>query len=89
MIEHPHIALILESARRYRERQLDIEGLQRNLSAVMSALEGDVPKEIHAAIQRAEAWVDSIRFTMNAADQPAEIERVLAELEGVVRRHDT
>jgi len=86
MITHPHIKLILDSARQYREQQLGIEGLQQNLSAVMSALEGDVAKEIHDALRKAEAWVDSIRFTVNEADRPAEVGRVLDELEGIVRR---
>jgi hypothetical protein len=83
---HPHIALILGNAQRYREGRLSIEGLQQSLSAVMSALEGDVPKEIHDAVRKAEGWVDSIRFTMNEADRSAEVGRVLDELEGVVHR---
>jgi hypothetical protein len=83
---HPHIAFILDNARRYREGWLNIEGLQQNLSAVMSALEGDVPKEIHDAVRKAEAWVDSIRFTVNVAEQPREVGRVLDELEDKVHR---
>ena len=83
---HPHIAFILDSSHRYREGGLSIEGLQQNFSAVMSALEGDVPKEIHEAIRKAEARVDSIRFTINEADRPAEVGRVLGELEAVVHR---
>ncbi len=86
MMAHPQIVLILDSARRYREGRLDIEGLQRILSALMSALEGDVPKAVHDAVRKAEAWVDSIRFTVNEAERPAEVGRVLDELEGVVHR---
>lgn len=76
----------MDSAQRYREGQLNIEGLQQSLSALMPALEGDVPKEIREAVRKAEAWVDSIHFTVNEADRRAEVGRVLDELEGVVHR---
>lgn len=89
MARHPHIAFILDSAHRYREGLMGIEGLQRNLSAVMSALEGDVPTEIHAAVRQAEARLERIRFTVNQVDRPTEVGRVLDQLEGVALRFTT
>jgi hypothetical protein len=82
--QHPHISLVLESARRYRAKELSIEDLQRTLSAVMSALESDVPKSIHEALFEAEARVDSIRFTVGHADQPVAVARVLSDLESLI-----
>lgn len=65
-----------------------IERLQRILSAIMSRLEGDVPKEVRQAFLKTEAWVDSVRFTVNRSDQAAEVERVLRELERVIGNHE-
>jgi hypothetical protein len=86
MTEHPHIRAILESIRDYRARRLGIDGLQHNLSALMSALGGEVPREIRSAIRNTEAQVDSIRFTTSDSEQPSAVDNALGELEAAVRR---
>lgn len=86
--QHPHISLVLDSVRLYRLGELSIEGLQQNLSAVMSALESDVPKPIREVLFETEARVDSIRFTVSRADQAAALEEVLSHLESVIAKFE-
>lgn len=84
----PQLKIVKDSIHRFRIGQIDAVGLQQNLSAVISALEGDVPKEVSEAILKAEAWVDSIRFTVNESKQASEIEKVLCKLEAVLAQYN-
>ena len=84
MSEHPHVALVLRSIANFRARRIDAAGLQANLSAVMMALEGDLPRRVRQAIVDLEAAVELIRFTSSGEKQVSALEGEFAELEGVL-----
>lgn len=86
--EHPLLSQALKAAGEYREGSLSAEELQRVLSAVMSAVESDVPRPVRDALFQAEARVDSARFTVDIDDQPDAIGKVLDDLESAVRIAD-
>jgi len=67
---------------------LDIAGLQENVSAIMGALEGDVPKAVREAIYQLESELDSIRFTVADARQATEVEKAIAELGNLIDSYD-
>jgi hypothetical protein len=66
---------------------MDIAGLQENLSAVMGAMEGDIPREIREAVLVAEGDIDIIRFTYGEARQAAEVDKAVSELEELIAEH--
>jgi hypothetical protein len=80
------VKLVIDGFQRYRERKLDISGLAQNLSKAISLLEGDIPKPLRDAIERAEAQVDSIRFGVNESREAAEVGKVWRELEEIINR---
>jgi hypothetical protein len=80
-----HLVLVLESISRYQNSEYSLKDLQYDLSAIMSAMENDIPKKIRDAVRSAESQIDSIRFTVNESDQRAHVERVLNELESVMK----
>jgi hypothetical protein len=67
-----------------RAGALDAEGLQRNLSGLMGALEGDVPADIREAFYFAEGEIDTIRVSMGPSRQRQEILNVLEHLEQLI-----
>jgi len=79
--QHPIIRMLFDSHQRFRNQNLDIAGLQANISAVMSAIEGDVPKPIREAIFSLEAEVDSIRFTVSSSSQTSYVDEAFLKLE--------
>jgi hypothetical protein len=84
---NPHIRTVLRSAQQYRDGAISIEGLQANLSGEVAAMEGDVPRQVRDAVTRAEAWIDSARFSRGGSLQREEAERALEELERVISRY--
>jgi hypothetical protein len=82
------LRVVIESIRRYREGLLNVEGLQQNIASVMTALEGDVPKEVRETIYEAEAAIELISFTVASAEQATALEKVFSELEGVIANHE-
>jgi hypothetical protein len=86
--EHPLLSRVLTAADEYRAGSRTAEELQRVLSGVMSAVESDVPKPVRDALFQAEARVDSARFTIDIADQPDEIGKILDDLESVLEAAD-
>jgi hypothetical protein len=83
-----HVRAVLDSISRYREGQLSLEALQDIFSTTMALMEGDIPKEIRNAVQKAESWVDSIRFTVNEVDQSSKVEDVLSGFEQLISEYD-
>ena len=81
---NPHLYWILESIRQFRAGELDIAGVCSNIAAEAGAIEGDVPKPVREAIERAEGELDSIYWTTGDA---AEADRVLGEVEDVIARY--
>ena len=66
---NPHLHWILESIRQSRAGELDIVGVESNIAAEAGASEGDVPKPIREAIERAVNTLDSIYWiTGDAAE---------------------
>ena len=51
--DNPHIGWVLESIRQFRAGELDIVGVGSNIAAEAGAIEGDVPKPVREAIERA------------------------------------
>ena len=87
LTDNPCLRVVKDSIRQYRAHTLDIEGLQRNIASVMTALEGDVPRDIHDEISNAENSIELIRFTVNSAEQRAAVEDVLQRIEATISRH--
>jgi hypothetical protein len=81
----PELRLVLDSVRRFRADELDIKGLQANLSAVMGVLG---PKAIREAVYQAEAAIDSIRFTVDRPRQRGAVELALKQMEQTLARHE-
>jgi hypothetical protein len=81
---HPLLARVLDAAVRYRQGELPVEALQQTLSAVMSALESDVPKPVRDALFEAEAQVDSARFTVDTPERPRAVASILDDLETAI-----
>lgn len=81
------IKTLLIAIEKYREYKIDIVDIQQKLSAIMSALESDVPKEVRERIFKAEAEIDSIRFTINTDDQYIEVNKTLDELESLINKY--
>ncbi len=81
---HPLLARVLDAAARYRQGELPVEALQQTLSAVMSAVESDVPKPVRDALFEAEAQVDSARFTVDRAERPSAVASILIDLENAI-----
>ena len=88
MLENTPLRIVTESIRRYREGLLNVEGLHQNIAAVMTALEGDIPKEVRETIYEAEASIELISFTVDSAEQATALEKVFRELERVIAKHE-
>ena len=84
---HPHMRELRESASRYRSGLDDLPTLQAYFQAVETALEGDVPREIHRALHNAAEDLESIRFTVDVPRESEAVEGVLQQLEAVLRNH--
>jgi hypothetical protein len=86
MQDHPHIRKILDSTRLFREGRLGVADLQQTLSAIRTAIEGDMPAAaiIRQAIRDAEYHIEIAWFTMEQAEQAVEINKILNELESIV-----
>jgi hypothetical protein len=82
-IQNPPLRKILESIRQYREKRIDVDGLQQNVAAIMTALEGDVPQEVRDAIYKAESSIERIRFMVDFDEEASALEKVFNEIEGV------
>jgi hypothetical protein len=54
----------------------------------MTAAGSDVPKAVRDALFDAEARVDSARFTINTADQPDAIRKIMDDFEAVLENPD-
>jgi hypothetical protein len=85
---HPLISVLFRSIGEFRKGALDLAGLQQNFSAVMGAIEGDVPKAVREAIYQLESDLDSIRFTVGDAEQALEVEKAIIELENLIDNYD-
>jgi hypothetical protein len=81
---NPHLHWILESIRLFRAGELDIVGAGSSIAAEAGAIEGDVPKPVREAIERAVNNLDSIYWTTGDA---AAADRVLSEVEEVIARY--
>jgi hypothetical protein len=86
--EHPVLSRVAKAAAEYRAGSCTPEELQRVLSGAMSAVESDVPKSVRDELFRAEARVDSARFTVDVDDQPSVIGGIMDDLESVVDAAD-
>lgn len=84
--EHPLMRVLLDSHQRFRDGKIDVAGLQQNVSAVMGAMEGDIPKTVRDAVFGVEAELDSIHFTVNETKQAAEVEKLFSELEHLITK---
>jgi hypothetical protein len=80
--------MLFDSLQKYQNRDLDISGLQQNASLVMSAMEGDVPKEVRDAGFSLEGELDSIRFTVRQDQQARKVDKTFGELEDLIKRYD-
>jgi predicted YcjX-like family ATPase len=89
LTDNPSLGVVSRSIRQYRAKQLNIEGLQRNIASVMTALEGDVPQEVRDAISNAENLIEFIRFTEDSDEQTSEVEHVLKGIEAAVSKHSS
>lgn len=87
LIDNPSLKVLRRSIRQYRAKELDIEGLQRNIGSVMTALEGDVPQEVRDAISSAESSIEFIRFMVGSAEQNSAVEDVLQVIEVTVSNY--
>ncbi|HEV7216147.1 MAG TPA: hypothetical protein VGP33_13615 [Chloroflexota bacterium] len=88
LADHPHVRVVLNSAQRYREATLSIDGLQQNLAAIARALEGDIPSDVRAVIQKAEAELESLRFGGHPDQEAARVGQLLCEIEQVIHRYN-
>jgi hypothetical protein len=52
--DHPHVVRIAEWIRRLDVGTLNADGLQQNLYAIWTALEGDLPASFRNAVERAQ-----------------------------------
>lgn len=68
----------------YRNGHLTAEGIFQNISALMTALEGDVPREIREAFLYVDAEIDTIIYSVSESHQRERIDRVLTELEELI-----
>jgi hypothetical protein len=75
------LSLITKTICQYRDGQIDVGGLQQNLAAAMTALEGDIPHEIRDTIYDAEAAIELLRFTVDPAEQAKALERVFNDID--------
>lgn len=86
LTSHPLISALVEAMSEYRRGFLDLAGLQVQFSAAMSAMEGDIPPTVQSAVRKAEAWLDSIRFTIDDPDRASAVEDVLLKFEQVLEQ---
>ncbi|HLA11358.1 MAG TPA: hypothetical protein VJ023_12300 [Pyrinomonadaceae bacterium] len=89
LTDNPSLRVVRQSIRQYRAKQLNIEGLQRNIASVMTALEGDVPQDVRDAISNAENSIELIRFTVDSDEQNSAVEDVLKGIEATVSKHSS
>jgi predicted YcjX-like family ATPase len=89
LTDNPSLGVVRRSISQYRAKQLNIEGLQRNMASVMTALEGDVPQEVRDAISNAENLIEFIRFTVDSEEQTSEVEHVLKGIETALSKHSS
>jgi hypothetical protein len=82
--ENPHLRWIFASIRAYRAGRLDMLGLGMNLSGEVSAIEGDVPKPVRAALERLVNDLNVIYWTWN---EDVDAEQAIARAEEVVTRY--
>lgn len=87
MLDHPHIRVIVDSVARYRNGTMDLDGLQRNLRAVSTALGGEVPKDVRDIVFYTESSLEGIRFSTDSRRQRQEVEPILSELEITLSNH--
>jgi hypothetical protein len=80
--------ILFSSFERYRDGTLDLSGLQQNASAVMSAMEGDVPKEVRDAVFSLEGDLDSILYTVSTQRQAEEVVKAFNDLEKLAAKYD-
>jgi hypothetical protein len=85
--ERAPIRIAIDSFQKFRRKQIDIEGLSHGIGQSCSLLENDIPKPIREALKRADSEIESIRFTINQADQPTEVAKLWRELEEVLARN--
>lgn len=81
------LRVVRHSIYQYRAHELSIDGLQRNIASVMTALEGDVPQDIRDEILNAENSIELIRFMVSSAEQRAAVEAVLQRIEATVSKY--
>jgi hypothetical protein len=86
--DHPHVKLVLESIRKYRIGKIDLDGLAENLSAVLPAVEGDLPHDVRKCLKKVEATVEHTRFAVNKDRHAKELDPVFTELEHLVADYD-
>jgi len=86
--KHPILKKIISCGQRYKDGEINIEDLQKCFSVYLGALEGDVPLSIRKSILKAEAWIDSIRFTVNDDSQLREVIKVLEDLDNEIAKYD-
>lgn len=60
--QHRLIATLLSASGDFQAGRIGLEQLQKRFSAVMSALENDVPRVVHDAVRRTEADLESAAF---------------------------
>lgn len=87
LMEHPAVKIACESFARFRAKTLDIAGLQENLAAAASLLDGALPKPVRDSVEWAENEIEGIQFTVSSPKRPDEVDRVWREVEEVLARH--
>ncbi len=84
MREDLKLRLLFDAFNLYKKGDLSIEKLQQELSNTYSLLEGNIPSKIREAILKAEASVDSIRYTLEEPRQHEEIIKIINRVETIV-----
>jgi len=86
--DNPGIRAINRVIGQYREAQLDVDGLQENIAAIMTALEGDVPQDIRDVIRHAESEIEFIRFMVNSSEQRSAVEKILRGIDDTLSKYE-
>ena len=80
--DNPHLLWVRRNIRDFRSGRLSVNGLERNLSGEVSAMEGDIAQPVKQALEGLLLDLDYIYWT--APDDREEIDRAIKEAEAVL-----
>lgn len=83
---HTHKKSILASISQFKAQLISLEGMQRNLSAIEGAIEGDMSgaKEIRQMLHKADNTIELARFTMGREEAVKEVTGLPSHLEALI-----